>query len=290
MKINQVKNSSMIRLNTKRIPTLPPGSNYLMQAMMDESLNFRQLAQIIEKFPSIAARLIALSNSAWSAPIAPITSLEQACSRLGFGVVRSTSLALSISSPFDTTRCPSFDTRHFWCHLLLVADASTWLAQSVSTQENLPPLTARSAGLLHDLGLLWLADQVPEETHQAILLAQADPKLSLSETLTTVVGIDYQAAGSILAEAWKLPEPLLVCMYHKSTSLDSTPYREIASVVSLADCLVTAIGKDTPCAVSDSHIEVLGIKHQDVGNVMQLLYRQKDSVRELANQLFSYNA
>ncbi|MGD8591011.1 MAG: HDOD domain-containing protein [Chromatiales bacterium] len=288
MQTNQVENSQMIRLNTKRIPTLPPGSNYLMQAMMDESLNFRQLAQIVEKFPSIAARLIALSNSAWSAPISPITSLEQSCSRLGFGVVRSTSIALSVSSPFDTTQCPSFDTKHYWSHLLLVADTATWLAQSVSVDKNFSSLTARSAGLLHDLGLLWLADQIPEETHQAILLTQEDPKLSLSETLTTIAGINYQAAGSILAEAWNLPEPLIVAMYHKSTILDTTPYREIVSVVNLADCLVTAIGKDTPCPVTDNHMQTLGIKHEDVGNVMQLLYRQKDSIRLLADQLFNH--
>ena len=290
MESTQFAHPPMIRLNTKRIPTLPPGSNYLIQSMMDESLNFRQLADIVEKYPSIAARLIALANSAWSSPISPITSLEQACSRLGFGVVRSTSIALSVSSPFDSTQCPSFDAKHFWCHLLLVADTSTWLANSVSAQDNLPPLTARSAGLLHDLGLLWIVDQLPEEANHALLVTQEDANLSLSETLTATVGINYQAAGSILAEAWNLPEPLLAAMYHKSNILDTTPHWEIVSVVNLADCLVSAIGKDIPCPISDNRIQALGIKHEEVGNVLQLLYRQKDNIRQLANQLFSHSA
>ena len=290
MNNQQVASSTTIRLNTKRIPTLPPGSIHLMQSMMDESLNYRQLANIVERFPSIAARLIALSNSAWSSPVAPITSLDQACSRLGFGVVRSTSIALSVSSPFDFSQCPIFDAKHFWCHLLLVADTSTLLAQAVSVQENLPPLTARAAGLLHDLGLLWLADQLPEETQQAILLSQEDSKISLRQSLSTIIGMDHHEAGRILADAWNLPEPLMAAMSKNSELGHTTPYWQIVSVVNLADCLVTATETEMPCQVSDSNLEEIGLNHAEVGNVMQLLYRQKDSTQQLANQLFSHTS
>ncbi len=72
MEPNKIHSTLRIKLNTKRIPVLPPGSTYLMQSMMDESLNFRQLAGIVERYPSIAARLIALANSVWSSPVSPI--------------------------------------------------------------------------------------------------------------------------------------------------------------------------------------------------------------------------
>lgn len=288
MEPNKITSAPMIRLNTKRIPVLPPGSTYLMQSMMDESLNFRQLASIVERYPSIAARLIALANSVWSSPVSPIHSLEMACSRLGFGVVRSTCIALSVSSPFDPTHCPAFDTKHFWSHLLLVADTSTWLAQLTPDEENVPPQTVRAAGLLHDLGLLWLVDQLPEESQQAILLSQKGSGITLSRALLEMIGIDHRAAGRYLGEAWNLPEPLLVAMSHRSAMEQTTPYWQIASAVNLADCLVSAMGKEIPCPVSDKQLQALGLKHQDVGYVMQLLYRQKDATLELARMLFSH--
>ena len=55
----------------------------ILKALSSDDLNFRQLSQIISKYPSIAARLIFLANSAWAAPRVPIEDLESACARLG---------------------------------------------------------------------------------------------------------------------------------------------------------------------------------------------------------------
>ena len=204
------------RLNFRHIPVLPSGATYLMQAMMDNSLNFHQVSSIIENFPSIAARLISLANSVWSSPVTPITSLDTACARLGFDVVRSTSIALAVASPFDPFRCPSFDAIRFWNHSLLVADTSTWLSQLLQTNiNNLDPQTARTAGLVHDLGLLWLVDQLPEEADQAIHIIQNNSTVSLDDALLDIIGIDHFEVGKILGEAWKLPEPLIMAMSHQ---------------------------------------------------------------------------
>jgi HD-like signal output (HDOD) protein len=280
--------TAVSRLNTQRVPVLPPRSAYLMQTMLDESLNFRQAAEIVERFPSIAARLIAVANSVWSSPVSPITSLEMACSRLGLSVVRSTSIALAVASPFDSSHCPAFDKERFWCHLLLVADTATWLAQKVADQARTPPLTARLAGLLHDLGLLWLVDQLGEETQQAILLSQQEPDISLSKALLDIIAIDYCEAGSILGSIWGLPEPLRVAMQHKTIQPGTRPHWQIALVVDLADCLVSVMEKDIPCAIPDSRLQSLNLRHEHVGWVLQQLYQQRESIQDLACILFSH--
>ena len=118
------------QLSFKHIPVLPPGAPYLLKALTDESLSFVELAAVIERYPTIAARLISLSNSAWSSPVSEITSVEMACSRLGFDVVRSASIALAVSAPFDTSRCQAFDTRFFWCTSLLAADGVAGLVKA----------------------------------------------------------------------------------------------------------------------------------------------------------------
>jgi HD-like signal output (HDOD) protein len=89
-----------------------------------------------------------------------VTSLEATCSRLGLGVVRSTSIALAISAPFNPAKCPSFDLEYYWCSVLLTAEAASRLAAESSSKHEFEPATARAAGLLHNLGLLWLVDRL----------------------------------------------------------------------------------------------------------------------------------
>ncbi|MCP4187803.1 MAG: HDOD domain-containing protein [Gammaproteobacteria bacterium] len=72
------------QLSTLQLPTLPAGTSFLLKSLTNEDIDFIELASIIEKFPSIAGKLISLVNSAWSAPASAITSLEDTCSRLGF--------------------------------------------------------------------------------------------------------------------------------------------------------------------------------------------------------------
>ena len=82
-------------------------------------------------------KLISLANSVWSAPTDEVSSLENACARLGFGVVRSTSIAIAVAAPFNPSTCPAFDLEYYWCSVLLTADVASRLV-SVSSGASLP--------------------------------------------------------------------------------------------------------------------------------------------------------
>ncbi len=156
----QSAESTLGQLSALQLPSLPAGAPYLLKSLTNENIDFAELASVVEKFPGIAGKLISLVNSAWSAPATEVTSLEDTCSRLGLGVVRSTSIALAVAAPFNSTRCPSFDLEYYWCSVLLAADAASRLAGVSSSIRDFEPATARAAGLLHNLGLLWLADRL----------------------------------------------------------------------------------------------------------------------------------
>ncbi|MCP4996368.1 MAG: HDOD domain-containing protein, partial [Gammaproteobacteria bacterium] len=142
------------RLDESRLPVLPAGIPYLLTVLTDEEIAINELARILERFPTIVARLIALANSAWSSPASDVTSLEMACARLGFNIIRSVSIALAIAQPFDPNRCQAFDAERYWCSALLTADAATWLSPLSQVAYAPEPETARVGGLLHNLGLL----------------------------------------------------------------------------------------------------------------------------------------
>ena len=46
------------------IPVLPPGIVYLLKALNDDDILYADLAVELEKFPSIAIKIVAIANSA----------------------------------------------------------------------------------------------------------------------------------------------------------------------------------------------------------------------------------
>lgn len=274
------------RLNSKQIPVLPPGAPALLTSLTDPSIDFMQMAEIIGRYPSIAARLISLANSAWSAPVSEITSLEMACARLGFDIVRSTSIALAVAAPFDPNRCPAFAADYYWTSALLAADGSSWLTP-YCTSIGIESPTARAAGLLHNLGLLWLADQLPREVQQAIELSREHETTYLREALREIIGVDYCEAGRRLGEAWKLPEVLVNAMAHHADDDFQERMGGIASLVGLASSMVSALQRETDWSPPDSRLNTLGINAANAEKVLQRLAGQLVKTQELAKTLFS---
>ena len=183
------------------LPVLPQGISHLIKTLMDDNISYEQLANELENFPAIAIKLVGMSNSAWATPINPITSLRDACSRLGLQLVRSISIALSVSQAFNPARCKLFSPEIFWASSLLTAEAAHMLAKDT---QDICPETARLTGLLHNIGLLWLADKKPLETSDAIELSNND-NTSLKMVLSSKHNLNMYTIGGHLATAMELP-------------------------------------------------------------------------------------
>jgi HD-like signal output (HDOD) protein len=277
--------STLDQLSSLHLPTLPAGTPFLLESLTNENIDFIELASIVENFPSIAGKLISLVNSAWSAPASEVTSLETTCSRLGFGVVRSTSIALAVASPFNSIKCLSFDQECFWCSALLTADAASRLVPISSSKSDLEPSTARAAGLLHNLGLLWLVDKLPAEVDQALSMVKNNQAESLQQALVHILGFNQQQAGGQLGSSWALPEPLVGAMAHYPETSYQGSQREIVTTVGLAVKLVSAVLKDETCPEPDIRLSGLGITEEDLAKVFEQLNGQLVKTRAIAKVL-----
>ncbi len=189
---------------SSKIPTLEAGAADLLLELSDEDVSISRIVELVRMSPSIAARLVATANSAWSRPVAPVTSIADACSRLGLNVVRTTSIALAIGQSFSPRRCPSFDAEKFWCTSIMASNLAADLAGHASVDAN----TARTAALLHNIGLLWLADSLPAETNESLVRAAGNPEITISQGLQDQCGSDRRHASLFLYENWNLPDKL----------------------------------------------------------------------------------
>lgn len=210
-----------------RVPVLPAGIGRLLEAINNEQLGYRDIAQVIGDSPSIALRILGLANSAWSAPREPINSLDMACGRLGMDVVRSVAMALAIAEVFNPAACPSFNSKIYWLSALLGAEAAAKLAGKVP---DLSENQSRTAGLLRSIGLLWLADSQPGPTDRALASRQKQPVDDLERLLRLHCGLGYLEAGGMVARYWHLPDSVVEAAFTDCKALDGD-----ASV--LTDCV-----------------------------------------------------
>lgn len=261
----------------------------LMRSLADENLSYQQIAKVIQCYPEITARLIFLANSSWSAPITPITNIDQACARLGTSIVKSVSIAISIASSFDTRKCALFDTVQFWSTSMLVADGSYALASKLPNHKILPDFerTAQTAGILHNLGLLWLADNLPTETNEAFrVMADESSNFSLSELLKQFTETDYCEIGGWLAEQLKLPEALSIAMKHHLNPEYQELSWETSLLVGEAAKMASALHNQIDELPTNNRLEILGIDSTNQKYIYQQLSNNFEKTCNLAKALF----
>ncbi|MGD0959620.1 MAG: HDOD domain-containing protein, partial [Methylomonas sp.] len=270
----------------KPAPVLPTGFNQLLRAFDSDTLPVDKLAKIITGFPSIAARLIFLVNSAWASPCKPADNLETACLRLGFLMVRSISISLCIASTFEAiNRCSAFKPEYFWCSSLLTAEAVTLLGSQTTKPTGFHTATLHTSGLLHNLGLLWLAGNLPEQTSQALLLAKQDGVTTL-QALRSVIGADYCEIGGMLGRSWKFPNVLISAMEQHAVERYPTSNLPSTVLVGYAAELVSALQnsqQDRPPFPKQADVDFDPV---DLDNIYGKLQDKFQDIQELARTMF----
>lgn len=267
------------------LPVLSPGLPYLLSALGDDEIGLDALVDAVRCFPSITGRLVALANSAWVAPKRAIVSLPDACSMLGLRMVRCVSFALAVSRPFDASRCPGFDLERYWGSALLTAEAAALLAHRLN-DHSLPVDTAHTAGLLHNLGLMWLADSWPAPTATALHVAASGEGFDLAQALYAATGNDYCAAGGKLSEAWHLPEPLTIAIrYHRTPEYRSAHW-QFAAICGIAAGMASQLWRGQEWVPTPAYDGALALSSEALQSVFQQLAGKLESIQHLSKTLF----
>lgn len=268
-----------------------PGVSLLLNALTNDNLTFSELAGVLEKFPSVAVKIISLANSAWSAPLEPITDLKSACSRLGVNIVKSVSIALAVSAPFNTALCPFFKPEVFWSDTMLVADVVTLLLprinESLSALQIETPLetgTTRTAALLHNLGLLFITHYFPQLCNSAFQRKKDEETGSLNDILEDVVGVNSCDGGSVLAKELDLPQVLTCAMTDYDNDKFSGQNWPVVAIIFLALELVSAYKKEQ----YPDHLTTrfaIAFKEQEIEDLLAAIAVAHKSIDDVAKSI-----
>jgi len=219
-----------------KLPVLPRLLHNLMHHLGDNRIGLNKIAKLVSSDQAIAARVLRMANTAAYRGVREITTIEDACLRLGAQMLHSTIVASHLANGFPGLT--EVERENFWSHTFGVAILARSIAPSVKLDANV----AFTCGMLFDLGdlvILLLADQ---DEHKQIreLIKQGMTK---SQAQKHILKMDYCQVGVLLGTKWQFPALFTRCMAQHLTALKvESPCNE-AVLIGLSLEIKTALDK-----------------------------------------------
>lgn len=222
-------------VHLRELDSLPAVALRVIELADMEDTGRRELVHLIESDPSLAARVLRVSNSAWLGFPGRISSLDRAMAMLGFDSVRNLALSVVFSHLFlKEQKEDHLKARELWHHSLACAVAAEQLARRTSFPQ---PGNAFVAGLLHDLGKVLLLRWNREVYQEIVRLAQ-QKRIALQLVEKEALGLNHAEIGQLLLEDWNLPTELAHAVgRHHTPAQEIGSIRDLAVIVQLSDGL-----------------------------------------------------
>ncbi|MCS7089623.1 MAG: HDOD domain-containing protein [Verrucomicrobiota bacterium] len=224
-----------------KLPPIAPAALQLIRLLGQEESDRSDILTCLKHDPALTAGLLRLCNSAALGLKDPVVSVDQALLLLGHRrlheLVLQVALGDSLSVPLPGY---AIEARTLWRHSVVTARIAEQLAER-QPEHGVAPDVAFTAGLLHDVGKLVLADILDPPRVEAIRCLVHQEDLDRSEAERRILGVDHAEVGAELLRRWNIP-PFLVhaVQAHHQPCLRCQP--PLCSVTHLADGLAHVLG------------------------------------------------
>jgi HD-like signal output (HDOD) protein len=188
------------------------------------------IAEIVAKDPGITAKILQVVNSAAFGLPEKVNDPVEAVQQLGMSTVRSLALSAQVFSSFKSGRLKNFSADALWSHLMRCGD----LARTIMRREGVKfaeSEDAYTAGMLHDIGKLMLADSLPDDFAKALKLAEIE-KIPLQQAELEIFSATHTGLAAYLFGLWGLPVSIVeaVAFHHEPGKSDLKKFSALTAV------------------------------------------------------------
>ncbi len=188
------------RLEHSRISSMRSVVAGIVRIINDPRCGARDLREVIEIDPPLAARVLKLANSAYYGTRVKIMDIMQAIIFVGFAAIKELALSQEIGEVLRH-RNPGEEPLELWRHCVAVALTSKLIYRREFRQSG---DNAYAAGLLHDIGTIVLKEFASEACAEVErILAEGQRDIVTVET--EIFGFDHALLGQAITEAWNFP-------------------------------------------------------------------------------------
>ena len=218
-------------------PSLPEIYYQLTPLIEKPDTSVGEVAHLILQDQSLTSRILKLANSAFFGHSAEVATIEVAVQLIGLREIHNLVLATSVIKAFDRVLTDLLDVASFWQHSIACGIASALLAEG---RNDAAPERMFIGGLLHEIGLLIMVLNAPEESCLILERCESEGEIA-SKVEREVFGFDHAMLGAELAWLWKLPRTLIDTIECHHSPPDSSPTTADTFLVHYADFITSAL-------------------------------------------------
>jgi HD-like signal output (HDOD) protein len=197
-----------INNDTLVLPTLPAIALKVRKSADDPNINLNGMADVVGQDPSLSARMIKISNSAYLGRTVKVTSTTQAVTRIGLNQVKNIATALAMEQLFVSKNeiVKKYMARMWTDTIEIVANAmaAAQTYQAKTGKKNLSLDTITLSALVANIGALPVLTEA--ERHDSVF---ANPTF-LDVAIEKLSG---RIGGSIMRE-WQFNDVFIQCAEH----------------------------------------------------------------------------
>ncbi len=218
-------------LNSKGVELLPMPqvAQRIVALAFDPSSDAAQLADLIQRDPTLAGHLMRVANSPYYSPRAKIESLQLAITWLGMSEVQNLAVALAIRGQVFKAPGHEADIDELWRESLATA---MW-AQAIGKVRGNDADVAYLCGLLHAIGRVAVVRVLSRVEAQRRMVCDARSFALLLDEF------EHDCAQQVSAD-WELPERVSTAVLSWRAYQSLAMHREDAAVTHAARQLATA--------------------------------------------------
>lgn len=273
---------------TLEMPPLPDTAERIIQLRIDPDAGVGDLAELVEKDPSLAAQVVSWASSPYYAAPGAIRSVHDAVVRvLGFDLVINLALGLALGKSLDLPKDGPHGVTPYWQQAVYSATMMEGLVKAMPTDDRPSMGLAYLCGLLSNYGYLILAHIFPPHFTAINRNIEANPHLDHFYIEQHMLGVDREILSSQLMDCWNMPEEVVFALrwqYHPDHQGEHSAYSKL---MYLANQLLRSaqLIHGPAHTLPDSLFEELSMDKEDALAVQNKIVSQKDELMSIAKGL-----
>jgi HD-like signal output (HDOD) protein len=231
-----VTRAAEIHAALEDVAPLPEIAVRMLQLVSDAQATADDILAMLRGDEELTRSVIKLSNSSIYELPCEVVDASQTVAYLGTRTLVRFVVALSTYPVF--ARAGGHEAGEAWRHALACGIAAQILSEMKGVGD---PNGAFTAGVLHDIGSLVLAPYAEREV-TALHAEIASCRRGFAQAEAHVLGIDHSAAGSKLADHWRLPRSLRHAIGHHHDPEFMPDADELTQLIHVADAITLQLG------------------------------------------------
>jgi HD-like signal output (HDOD) protein len=205
------------------LPSIPSLYIEIIEELNSEDGSINKIGEIISRDAGMSAKILQLVNSAFFGLVSRVSHPSQAVHMLGLEMVKALVLTVKIFSQFDKSIMKLFSVEYLWKHSLAVATCAKEIAIVTGMNKRIIE-DSFMAGILHDIGIIVLAANLPEK-YKEVMAIHKEEGVTWPEAENQVFGASHPEVGAYLLGLWGLPDEIIAPVFCHHFPISDNQYK-----------------------------------------------------------------